>query len=157
MLKVTTQGRYALRAMLDLALHGADGPVPRRDIAERQELSPDYVAHLFGKLRDAGLVLGIKGPNGGYLLSRAPESILVGEIVQAVEGPIVAADCVQSSGEKPCQRLETCVTHRLWARLSTTIVEYLNSVTLADICSEARDVAREATAIPKNERAALAR
>lgn len=153
MLKVSTRGRYALRAMLDLALHSFEEPVPRHEIAERQDLSPDYVAHLFRQLRDAGLVVGVKGPCGGYRLARDPGLILIGEIVRAVEGPIALADCVLPAQRTPCQRLGRCVTHRLWMRLSETIAEFLDSTTLADLCDEARELEPAAGEWSNQERA----
>ncbi len=140
MMKVTTRGRYALRAMLDLALHDSGGPVLRREIAERQELSPDYVAQLFRQLRNNGLVVGVKGPSGGYLLARDPELIRIGEIVRAVEGPIAAVDCVLPMYKDPCHRLDHCIAHRLWLDLSATMAEFLDSITLADICDQAREL-----------------
>lgn len=154
MLKVSTRGRYALRAMLDVAQHGSVAPVPRSGIAERQELSPDYVAQLFRRLRDAGLVLGIKGPSGGYSLARSAEEIRVGEIVRAVEGPIVTVDCVLSMQERPCHRLDHCVTHRVWMRLSATIEEFLDSISLADLCDDARELAAEAGTLADSDRTA---
>jgi Rrf2 family protein len=130
--------------MLDVAQHGSAAPVPRSEIATRQELSPDYVAHLFRQLRGAGLVLGVKGPSGGYSLARSPEEIRVGEIVRAVEGPIAAVDCVLAMQEYPCQRLDHCVAHQVWMRLSATIEEFLDSISLADLCDDARKLAVEA-------------
>jgi Rrf2 family protein len=126
--------------MLDLALCAGEGPVPRQQIAERQEISADYVAQLFRQLRAAGLVVGVKGPSGGYALAREARSIRVGDVVRAVEGPIAAADCVLPALEEPCHRVERCVTHLLWARLSVTMAEFLDSTTLADLCSQAREL-----------------
>ena len=154
MLKVSTRGRYALRAMLDVAQYGSAAPVPRSEIAERQELSPDYVAQLFRRLRDAGLVLGIKGPSGGYSLARSPEEIRIGEIVRAVEGPIATVDCVLSMPGRPCHRLDHCVAHQVWMRLSATIEEFLDSITLADLCDDARKLAAEAGTSIDTDRAA---
>lgn len=138
MMKVSTRGRYALRAMLDLALHDSGRPVLRREIAERQEISPDYVAHLFRQLRNAGLVIGVKGPSGGYLLTRDPGLIRIGEIVRAVEGPIAAVDCLLPMQQDSCHRLEHCVARFLWLDLSATMAEFLDSITLADLCDQAR-------------------
>lgn len=143
MIKVSTRGRYALRAMLDLALHASDMPVPRHAISERQEFSPDYVAHLVRELRGAGLVAGIKGPGGGYVLARDPEFIRLGEIVRAVEGPIAVVDCVLPNQEDPCHRQDHCVTHQMWVRLSATMAEFLDSITLADLCDQARELELE--------------
>ncbi len=143
MMKVSTRGRYALRAMLDLALHASAEPVPRHELAIRQEISSDYVAHLFQQLRNAGLVLGVKGPRGGYILARDPGLIRIGEIVRAAEGPIAVVDCVLPVQEDPCHRLECCVTHHLWMQLSATMAEFLDSITLADLCDQARELGLE--------------
>jgi len=144
MLRVTTRGRYALRAMLDLALNRCEGPVPRHEIAERQDLSSHYVAHLFRQLREAGLVASVKGPSGGYVLARDPGSIRISEIVRAVEGPIALADCVLPIQDDLCQRLDRCAAHRLWMRLSETMVAFLDAISLADLCKEARELEPEA-------------
>src|SRR5512136_2854359 len=109
-MRMSTRGRYALRAMLDLALHDDEGPVLRQDIATRQEISADYVAQLFQHLCAVGLAKGIKGPGGGYLLARDPAAIRVGDVVRAVEGPIAAADCVIPGSLPACHRAEACAT-----------------------------------------------
>jgi Rrf2 family protein len=147
MLRISTRGRYALRAMLDLALCASDDPVPRQEIAERQELSADYVAQLFRQLRSAGLVMGIKGPSGGYALAQGAEKIRVGDIIRAVEGPIAAVDCVHPLAEDQCHRADRCVAHLLWTRLSATMAEFLDSITLADLCDQAREL------VPEGQRA----
>jgi Rrf2 family protein len=138
MMKVSTRGRYALRAMVDLALHAEQEPVPRQEIADRQDLSADYVAQLFRQLRDAGLVTGIKGPSGGYALARPASSIRVGEVIRAVEGPVAMVDCVLPNHKDPCRRLDCCVTHLVWVQLSQTVAEFLDSISLGDLCSQAR-------------------
>ena len=143
MIKVSTRGRYALRAMVDLALRADEGPILRHDIAERQEISADYVAQLFGQLRRAGLVEGVKGPGGGYRLARDAATISVADVVQAVEGPVAVADCADSNEEPPCDRMDQCVTHMLWKQLTQTIVEHMDSVTLQDLCDEARQLCEE--------------
>ena len=94
MMRISTRGRYALRAMVDVAQHSANEPVPRQEIAARQEISADYVAQLFGQLQAAGLVEGVKGPGGGYRLTRDATAITAGDVVRAVEGPIAVVECV---------------------------------------------------------------
>jgi len=142
-IKISTRGRYALRAMVDLALRAGEGPILRQDIAKRQDISADYVAQLFGQLRKAGLVEGVKGPGGGYRLARDAATISAADVVQAVEGPIAVVGCADPSDEPPCARMDRCVTHLLWKRLSQTIVEHLDSVTLQDLCDEARRLCEE--------------
>jgi Rrf2 family iron-sulfur cluster assembly transcriptional regulator len=129
--------------MVDLALRADEGPILRRDIAERQGISADYVAQLFGQLRRAGLVEGVKGPGGGYRLARDAATISAADVVQAVEGPVAVADCADPSDEPLCARMDQCVTHLLWERLTQIIVEHLESVSLQDLCDEARQLGGE--------------
>jgi Rrf2 family cysteine metabolism transcriptional repressor len=135
-MRMSTRGRYALRAMLDLALHNNEGPVLRHDIATRQEISADYVAQLFQHLCVVGLVKGVKGPGGGYQLARDPSAIRVGDIVRAVEGPIAAVQCAQPA----CHRAEGCTTRLLWTRLSEVIAQFLDAITLKELCDQARQL-----------------
>lgn len=139
-MRISTRGRYALRAMIDLAQHGDNGPVSRQDIAKRQEISADYLAQLFMPLQSAGLVEGVKGPGGGYRLLRDPSLICAGDVVRAVEGPVAVVDCtLPCPDEGPsCSRLDRCVAHLLWKRVSEAVTEVLNSVTLSDLADEAK-------------------
>lgn len=138
MIRISTKGRYALRAMVDLAKHSDDGTVARQDIAERQDVSADYVAQLFRHLQDAGLVEGVKGPGGGYRLTREPSEIRVRDVVEAVEGPVALAPCVEQHEKPHCPHAERCATRDLWKRLSRAMREWLDSYTLQDLSSEAR-------------------
>ena len=140
-MQISTRGRYALRAMIDLGLHMDQGPVPRKDIAERQEISSDYIAQLFTELRKAGFVESVKGPGGGYVLAQQGDKIRAGDIIRAVEGPIALTQCVGANPEGACHRMDGCVTYLLWKRLSKTLEGVLDSVTLKDLCDQARAVA----------------
>ena len=139
MIRISTRGRYALRAMVDLAQHGGSGPVSRREMAERQEISAEYVAQLFRHLQSAGLVEGVKGPGGGYRLARDAARITAREVVEAVEGPVAIVHCtLPCPDEGPaCRRVDGCVTHHLWKRVSEAVTEVLDSVTLRDLADEA--------------------
>jgi Rrf2 family iron-sulfur cluster assembly transcriptional regulator len=137
MIRITTRGRYALRAMVDLALHCGDGPVARIDIAERQDISADYVAQLFHELQDAGLAEGVRGPGGGYRLARDAGEIRAAEIVEAVEGPVALVHCVAPDGESSCHRVDGCATHLFWKRLSMLMKEFLDATTLQDLADKA--------------------
>ena len=145
MIRISTRGRDALRAMVDLAQDGDSGPVSRQDISARQEISPDYVAQLFRHLHAVGLVEGVKGPGGGYRLTRDPDSIRAGDVIQAVEGPVAVVRCaLPCTDEEPaCNRVEGCVTHLLWKRLSQAVTEVLDSVTLQDLADQAQQLAQE--------------
>ena len=126
--------------MVDLALHADGGPVLRRDIAVRQEISADYTAQLFRGLR---AVEGVKGPGGGYRLARDAATISAGDVVRAVEGPIAAANCIIPSNEPSCNRVDRCVTYLLWKGLSEVMAEFLDSVMLRDLCDQARQLHQE--------------
>jgi Rrf2 family protein len=128
--------------MVDLALNSDGGLVLRRDIAARQEISADYVAQLFRRLRAAGLVEGVKGPGGGYRLTRDAAAITAGDVVQAVEGPVAVVQCTDPNVEPSCARAEQCVTRLLWMKLSAAVTEVLDTVTLGDLCEEARQLDR---------------
>ncbi|MBL7065697.1 MAG: Rrf2 family transcriptional regulator [Anaerolineae bacterium] len=142
-MRISTRGRYALRAMVDLALHADEGTVLRQDIAARQEISADYVAQLFRRLRAAGLVKGVKGPGGGYRLARDAATISAGDVVRAVEGPVALVHCIVPGDEPSCNRVDRCATRLLWKRLSEAMTEFLDSVTLKDLCDEARQFQKE--------------
>ena len=139
-MRLSTRGRYALRAMIDLALHADEGPVLRRDIAERQEISAHYIVQLFVKLRRAGLIESVRGPGGGYILAQSADQIRAGDIIRTVEGPIALVHCVAPQQETACHRVDNCVTHLLWKRLSDKVAEVLDSVTLKDLCDQAREL-----------------
>ncbi|TEU11630.1 MAG: Rrf2 family transcriptional regulator [Anaerolineales bacterium] len=136
-MRLSTRGRYALRAMIDLCLHADEGPVLRSNIAERQEVSAHYIGQLFVKLRRAGFIESVKGPGGGYILAISADQIKVGDIIRTVEGPIALVHCVAPQQEAACHRADNCVTHLLWKRLSDKVAEVLDSVTLEDLCDQA--------------------
>ncbi|MHB1141035.1 MAG: Fe-S cluster assembly transcriptional regulator IscR [Sulfuricaulis sp.] len=132
-MKLTTKGRYAVTAMLDLALRYDKGAVTLADIAKRQGISLSYLEQLFAKLRRSGLVDSVRGPGGGYTLAMEPNKISVAEIVVAINENIDATRC---GGEKNCHGDETCLTHQLWEDLSTRIHEFLNGITLGDLVTK---------------------
>jgi Rrf2 family transcriptional regulator, cysteine metabolism repressor len=142
MIRISTRGRYALRAMVDIAQHSGSGPVARQDIARRQEISMDYVAQLFKLLQAANLAEGVKGPGGGYRLTRDAAAITAADIVRAVEGPIAVVDCILYGPDEhlACHRVDRCVAHLLWQRLTVAITGILDSVTLKDLCEEAQQL-----------------
>jgi len=129
--------------MVDLAQHGEGGPVLRQETAERQEVSADYLAQLFGRLQSAGLVEGVKGPGGGYQLTRDAAKITSGDVLRAVEGQVAVVHCTLSDpdGGPPCSRADGCPTHLLWKQLSEAMTDVLDSVTLEDLADQARELA----------------
>ncbi|HBO0943166.1 TPA: Fe-S cluster assembly transcriptional regulator IscR [Pseudomonas aeruginosa] len=139
-MRLTTKGRYAVTAMLDLALHAQQGPVSLADISERQGISLSYLEQLFAKLRRGNLVTSVRGPGGGYQLSRHMSGIHVAQVIDAVNESVDATRC---QGQGDCHSGDTCLTHHLWCDLSLQIHEFLSGISLADLVSrqEVQEVA----------------
>lgn len=129
-MRLTTKGRFAVTAMVDLGMRNSRGPVTLAAISERQHISLSYLEQLFGKLRRAGLVNSVRGPGGGYGLAHATSAISVADIITAVDEPLDATLC---GGKENCHDDKRCMTHDLWATLNQKMHEYLSSVSLADL------------------------
>ncbi len=129
-MKLTTKGRYAVTAMLDLALHYGKGPITLADIAQRQGISLSYLEQLFSRLRKKALVTSVRGPGGGYSLGREAGEIYIGEVITAVDENM---DTTRCHGAHNCQNNERCLTHDLWQDLSNQIYHYLNKISLQDL------------------------
>lgn len=129
-MRLTTKGRYAVTAMLDLALNAQQGPVSLADISERQSISVSYLEQLFAKLRKSGLVASMRGPGGGYQLARESHSIFVAEIIDAVDERVDATRC---GGQSDCQQGAMCLTHELWSDLSNQLHAFLESISLQEM------------------------
>lgn len=129
-MRLTTKGRFAVTAMIDLALNGEDGPVALAGISERQAISLSYLEQLFGKLRRYKLVESVRGPGGGYNIARAVDAVSVADIIRAVDEPLDATQC---GGRENCQDEHRCMTHELWSTLNAKMYEYLASVSLATL------------------------
>lgn len=132
-MRLSTKGRYAVMAMVDLATHSGGKPVALADIADRQEISLSYLEQLFGKLRKGGLVKSVRGPGGGYLLAREAGETRVSDIIMAVDELIKATRCTPGSPSGCHLNKSRCMTHDLWEELGNQIYLYLSSVTVADI------------------------
>lgn len=132
-MRLTTKGRYAVTAMLDLALHKNQGPVSLADISARQAISLSYLEQLFAKLRRGSLVSSVRGPGGGYELQRGSEAIFIAQIVDAVNESVDTTKC---GGKGDCQSGETCLTHYLWEDLSEQIHAFLEGISLADLVAK---------------------
>jgi Rrf2 family iron-sulfur cluster assembly transcriptional regulator len=129
-MRLTTKGRYAVTAMLDLALHGVEHPVSLADISDRQDISLSYLEQLFAKLRRNNLVSSVRGPGGGYRLSRGGDEIFVAQIIDAVDETVDATGC---GGAADCQQGEVCLTHHLWCDLSKQIHSFLSDISLSNL------------------------
>jgi Rrf2 family iron-sulfur cluster assembly transcriptional regulator len=129
-MRLTTKGRFAVTAMIDLALRNSDGPVNLSGISERQKISLSYLEQLFGRLRRCSLVDSVRGPGGGYTLARPVEQITVADIIRAVDETIDATQC---GGKENCHDEDRCMTHELWSTLNTKMYDYLSSVALSEL------------------------
>jgi Rrf2 family iron-sulfur cluster assembly transcriptional regulator len=134
-MRLTTKGRFAVTAMIDLALRSSNGPVALAAISQRQQISLSYLEQLFGKLRRQELVESTRGPGGGYSLGRAADQISIADIIVAVDEPIDATGC---AGKENCRGEDAgrCMTHELWASLNAKMIEYLSSITLRKLVDE---------------------
>ena len=132
-MRLTSKGRYAVTAMLDVALHAEQGPVPLADISERQAISLSYLEQLFSRLRKQGLVASVRGPGGGYRLGKPANEISIGQVIAAVNESVDATRC---HGQNGCQGGIQCLTHSLWRDLSDRISNFLDEITLGELVSQ---------------------
>ena len=149
-MRLTTKGRFAVTAMLDLAMRNGNGPVTLAGISDRQKISLSYLEQLFGKLRRRALVESVRGPGGGYCLARTTGEISIAEIIRAVDEPI---DTTQCGGLGNCLEDHRCMTHELWTGLNQHIYAYLEAVSLADLVKQQR-TPTDKVAIMKDKRVA---
>lgn len=132
-MRLTTKGRFAVTAMIDLAMHNGKSPVTLSEISERQKISLSYLEQLFGKLRRQELVSSVRGPGGGYNLAKPTDQVSVADIITAVDEPIDATQC---HGKENCKDDQKCITHDLWTDLNRHIFDYLRAVTLAELVAK---------------------
>jgi Rrf2 family protein len=138
-MRITTTSRYGVRALFDVAYHGGGQPTQIKDISRRQKISQRYLEQIFNKLLKAGLLKSRRGPRGGYMLARDPSEITVGQILDAAQGPIVPVRCLAPGPKNiKCDILNSCITRHVWKETQKILVDYYNSVSIADLCSLAR-------------------
>lgn len=130
-MRLSTKTRYGTRAVLDIAMHGGNGPVTLNEIAKRQDVSKKYVGHIVNQLQTAGILESVRGPQGGYMLARPPKQIRLGEIIRALNGSMAPVQCV----ERPafCSRSKKCATQEVWTTLKERVDDLIDGVTLADL------------------------
>jgi len=145
-MKLSTRGRYACRALIELAREYGKGTIPIDRIAEKQSISKRYLEHIFARLREAGIVTGTRGSKGGYVLNRDPSEITAGEVVRAVEGPLGPVHCVDDPTY--CDKVGQCATHNLWKLAAKALNELLDRYTVADLLAE--EIRLEAAAKEKD-------
>lgn len=143
-MKFSTRGRYGVQIMVDLAQHATEGPISLKSVADRQKLSEHYLEQLVPELRKAGLVKSIRGSQGGYILAKKPEDIIIGDVIRILEGPIAPVDCTnESNGLSCCEKTDFCVTREVWVKVRDSINDVVDSISLADLlnnCDEKEDV-----------------
>lgn len=135
-MKLSTKGRYGLKAMFELALHFGEGPLPLKNIAESQGISEHYLEQLIAVLRKNGLATSVRGAQGGYLLNDEPKNITVGDVIRALEGDIAPSDCVLDENIGKCSREDFCVTKNVWVKIKNSINEVIDSITLQDMVED---------------------
>jgi Rrf2 family protein len=136
-MKLSTKGRYGVKAMVDLAIHYGGEPISIKTISERQNISEYYLEQLFSPLRKAELIRSIRGAQGGYVLSRSPKDITIAEIMEVLEGPIEISNCLD---ENSCNNVDCCATRLLWAKIKNSIDSVTKSTTLQDILDDYKNM-----------------
>jgi Rrf2 family transcriptional regulator, iron-sulfur cluster assembly transcription factor len=134
-MKMSTKGRYAVMAMIDIGKYSAGRPVPLADIAERQDISQEYLEQLFGKLRRGGLVTSARGPGGGYVPAREPADIRLSDVIMAVDEPLRVTRC-EGDAVNGCVKGERCCAHDLWSSLGRQMMYFLESISLEDVVEQ---------------------
>lgn len=139
-MKMSTRGRYGLRAFIDLAVYGADEPVSLASIASRQDISQNYLEQLMARLKRADLVESVRGANGGYRLTRPAEEISVGEVLRALEGDLEPVECaaIGSGNGEPCKGADSCVSKIVWKRINDSINDAVDSMYIGELVEESR-------------------
>lgn len=135
-MRLSTKGRYGLMAMFELALEYNNGPIPLREIAERQSLSDSYLEQLFATLRKDGLINSVRGAQGGYMLAASPEKITVGNILRSLEGDLSPADCIDDTEVTECSKEDNCATKLVLLKIKKSIEEVVDSITLQTMIDE---------------------
>ncbi|KMT21295.1 RrF2 family transcriptional regulator [Clostridium cylindrosporum] len=139
-MKLSTKGRYGVKAMFELALHYGLDPVSIKTIAERQNISDYYLEQLFSGLRKAGLIKSIRGAQGGYILSRDPKDISVADILNVLEGPIEISECILDDESHSCNRAGCCATRLLWRKISDSVNSVIDTTTLQDMVEDYKNM-----------------
>ncbi|MBE0599154.1 MAG: Rrf2 family transcriptional regulator [Desulfuromonadales bacterium] len=143
-MKLSTKSRYGVRALFDMAYHSGALPTQIKDISRRQSISPRYLEQIFQDLKKAGLLKSKRGPQGGYQLAKKPDEITVRDIVLAAEGEVSLVDCVREGRRRQaCEMDQQCVTQKVWQEATRHLHEYLGSVSLKDLCEEAKKIGVE--------------
>lgn len=139
-MKLSTKGRYGVKAMFDLALHHGNLPISLKSVAERQGISEPYLEQLISSLRKANLVKSVRGAQGGYILNYEPQSIRIGDIIRVLEGPLAPTGCVLEDDPVECVKADGCVTKLVWAKIRDSINHVIDSITLQDMLEDYKNI-----------------
>ncbi len=132
-MKLSTKGKYGVRAVVEIARHYGQGPITIKEIAERQGISFSYLEQILHRLGKAGLIESVRGPSGGYLLARKPAELTVGDIVRVLEGPIALSHCLEPGESTECHQTDDCVARMVWAKVGAKLEEALDSISFEDL------------------------
>ncbi|CAB1243345.1 RrF2 family transcriptional regulator [Clostridium sp. MT-14] len=135
-MKLSTKGRYGVKAMVDLAIHYSEEPSSIKSISERQNISEYYLEQLFSSLRKSNLIKSIRGAQGGYILNREPKDITIADIMGVLEGPVEISDCIDENSESSCSRIDCCATRLLWSKIKESIDQVMKFTTLQDMVDD---------------------
>jgi Rrf2 family protein len=138
-MKLSTKGKYGVRAVFEIARHYGKGPITIKEIAERQGISFSYLEQILHKLGKAGVIESVRGPAGGYLLSRRPAELTIGDIVRTLEGPIALSHCLEPGESGDCNQADDCVARMVWAKVGAKIEEALDSISFDDLLKQRQD------------------
>jgi Rrf2 family transcriptional regulator, cysteine metabolism repressor len=152
-MKLSTKGKYGVRAVFEIARHYGNGPISIKEIAERQGISFSYLEQILHKLGKAGLIDSVRGPAGGYLLARQPSELTIGDIVRVLEGPIALSHCLEPGESADCYQADDCVARMVWAKVGAKIEEALDSISFDDLLQRNQ---KEALLLKPRRKAALA-
>lgn len=152
-MKLSTKGKYGVRAVFEIARHYGNGPISIKEIAERQGISFSYLEQILHKLGKAGLIDSVRGPAGGYLLARQPSELTIGDIVRVLEGPIALSHCLEPGESAECYQADDCVARMVWAKVGAKIEEALDSISFNDLLQRNQ---KEALLLKPRRKAALA-
>jgi Rrf2 family transcriptional regulator, cysteine metabolism repressor len=152
-MKLSTKGKYGVRAVFEIACHYGNGPISIKEIAERQGISFSYLEQILHKLAKAGLIDSVRGPAGGYLLARQPSELTIGDIVRVLEGPIALSHCLEPGESADCYQADDCVARMVWAKVGAKIEEALDSISFNDLLQRKQ---KEALLLKPRRKAALA-
>jgi Rrf2 family iron-sulfur cluster assembly transcriptional regulator len=141
-MRLSSKSLYGVRAIFDIAFYSVGQPVQIKDIAKRQNISPRYLEQIFQGLKKAGVLKGKRGPHGGYVLSKSPDEITVGDVLRSTEGSPELVFCVSKNMQKECGRLDTCVTRPIWQEAYSVIFDYFDSISVQDLCDMGERIER---------------